>query len=381
MDIDGDSTLSMLVDDIIKVELNGAACFYFDGSVALPVNGVTFTATAAGVAPKIKAQGTDTNIDLMLQSKGTGDVILADASGEEILIAADVATAVNEITVTNAATAGSPSIAATGGDTNVGLTLTTKGIGLLVADGSLQLTVGADVASAAALPVNIKGNFFDVTGTTTVTSLAAKGAGSIVVLQFDGVLTLTHHATDLILPGGYNIRTYAGFIATFYEYASGDWRLIDVNGPPSLGCMVIAYFTGDFGTTTDTYIEVGQGSGTYTEVIDRGGDFDAANGRFTAPVAGIYDVQFAATLITDSANPTEQFFSFISNTIGTVSHAAGSWCGASALVSAIISSGSGKISMTAGQIISLWTWHSTGVNRSLAGGSMGNTSLCITLIS
>ena len=150
MDADADSTLSAVVDDILKIQLNSAACFYFDGSVALPVNGVTFTATATGVAPKIKAQGTDTNIDLMLQSKGTGDVILADASGEEILIAADVATAVNEITVTNAATGNSPSIAATGGDTNVGLTLTTKGIGLLVADGSLQLTVGADVASAAA---------------------------------------------------------------------------------------------------------------------------------------------------------------------------------------------------------------------------------------
>jgi len=84
---------------------------------------------------------------------------------------------------------------------------------------------GADVASATALPVNIDGNLFDVTGTTTITSLNSKGVGTLVVLQFDGALTLTHHATNLILAGE-DIVTVAGDIATLYEYASGDWRLI-----------------------------------------------------------------------------------------------------------------------------------------------------------
>jgi hypothetical protein len=39
-------------------------------------------------------------------------------------------------------------------------------------------------------------------------------------------LTLTHHATDLILPSGANITTAAGDEFTFVEYASGDWRCI-----------------------------------------------------------------------------------------------------------------------------------------------------------
>jgi hypothetical protein len=50
------------------------------------------------------------------------------------------------------------------------------------------------------------------------------GIGTVIKLHFDGALTLTHHATDLILPGGVNITTAAGDEAEFVEYASGDWR-------------------------------------------------------------------------------------------------------------------------------------------------------------
>lgn len=90
-----------------------------------------------------------------------------------------------------------------------------------------RIDLGADVTSAASLLVNIQGNAFDVTGTTAITSIASKGVGSRITLQFDAALTLTHHATNLILPGGVNIQTAAGDIAEFYEYSSGDWRLIN----------------------------------------------------------------------------------------------------------------------------------------------------------
>ena len=88
------------------------------------------------------------------------------------------------------------------------------------------LSKGADVASATALALGTDGNSFDITGTTTITSIVGLGVGAIVVLQFDASLTLTHHATDLILPSGADIITAAGDIGIFYEYASGDWRCI-----------------------------------------------------------------------------------------------------------------------------------------------------------
>lgn len=83
---------------------------------------------------------------------------------------------------------------------------------------------GADVASATALTLGGDGNYFDITGTTTITSITTIGVGTIIKLHFDGILTLTHHATDLVLPGAANIITAAGDEAEFVEYAAGDWR-------------------------------------------------------------------------------------------------------------------------------------------------------------
>jgi hypothetical protein len=82
---------------------------------------------------------------------------------------------------------------------------------------------GADVASASALTLGNDGNYFSITGTTTITSITTKFVGVRVTLRFVGSLTLTHHATDLILPTAANIVTLPGDIAVFREYATGDW--------------------------------------------------------------------------------------------------------------------------------------------------------------
>jgi len=90
----------------------------------------------------------------------------------------------------------------------------------------IQWSKGADVASATALAVLTDGNYFDVTGTTTVTSInTTGGAGTLIKLHFDGVVTLTHHSTDLILAGATNFTTEAGDEVEFVEYASGDYRM------------------------------------------------------------------------------------------------------------------------------------------------------------
>lgn len=88
---------------------------------------------------------------------------------------------------------------------------------------TLSLKKGDDVASANALTLG-SGNYFDITGTTAITSVGTKGVGTTIRLHFDDALVLTHHATDLILPGAANITTAAGDEAEFFEYATGDWR-------------------------------------------------------------------------------------------------------------------------------------------------------------
>ena len=83
---------------------------------------------------------------------------------------------------------------------------------------------GADVASAATLTVGTDGNTFDVTGATNISAIASVGVGATIKLHFDAALTLVHHATDLILPGGLNVTTAAGDEFEFTEYQPGDWR-------------------------------------------------------------------------------------------------------------------------------------------------------------
>lgn len=146
---------------------NGNELIKFPTTVASAVNEITVSNTATGGKPSIAATGGDTNITLNLVPKGTGTVqangvdvttttgtqtltnktltsptltaprmpsagAITDANGNElILFPATVGSAVNEITVSNAAAGGTPTIAATGGDANINLTVNPKGTGVV----------------------------------------------------------------------------------------------------------------------------------------------------------------------------------------------------------------------------------------------------------
>lgn len=145
---------------------------------------------------------------------------------------------------------------------------------------------GADVASATALTLGDDGNYFDITGTTTVTSIATKGAGTVVKLHFDAALTLTHHSTDLVLPGGLNITTAAGDEAEFVEYATGDWRCTNYTRNANLS--PVAFVANKAGT--DQTISPSTPTKVLFANTDRNtGAYNAVNSRFTPP-AGDYVV-------------------------------------------------------------------------------------------
>ena len=85
------------------------------------------------------------------------------------------------------------------------------------------------------------GNYFDITGTTTITSIASKAIGTVIRLHFDGILTLTHDAADLILPGAANIITAVGDHAEFIEYATGDWRCFNYQRASGQALVSVAF--------------------------------------------------------------------------------------------------------------------------------------------
>ncbi len=71
---------------------------------------------------------------------------------------------------------------------------------------------GTNIASAGTITIPDTGNYFHVTGTTTITDIdfTTTVAGREVTLVFDAKLTLTHHATNLILPTANDITTFPG---------------------------------------------------------------------------------------------------------------------------------------------------------------------------
>lgn len=90
---------------------------------------------------------------------------------------------------------------------------------------------GADVASASTLTVGTDGNYFVVTGTTTVNYLTTTSfrAGAYVVLEFSGITTITNNASSV--PGGTaaflsrsgrDIKTRAGAVYAFW-YNGTNW--------------------------------------------------------------------------------------------------------------------------------------------------------------
>lgn len=85
-------------------------------------------------------------------------------------------------------------------------------------------TKGVDLASASALTLPTDGNYWHVTGAVAITSISSLPAGTVIKLEFDGILTLTHNATTLILQGATNYTTAAGDVFELVSEGSGNWR-------------------------------------------------------------------------------------------------------------------------------------------------------------
>ena len=67
---------------------------------------------------------------------------IADENGNEQIIFQTTASAVNQFDITNAATGNAPELSATGGDTNIDLKITPKGSGQVVLDGNVGIESG-----------------------------------------------------------------------------------------------------------------------------------------------------------------------------------------------------------------------------------------------
>ncbi len=86
---------------------------------------------------------------------------------------------------------------------------------------------GSDIAATTTTDVGaVEGMLHDITGTEAITGLGTVRAGIWKFLKFEGVNTLTHNATSLILPGAADITTADGDVGIFMSEGSGNWRCL-----------------------------------------------------------------------------------------------------------------------------------------------------------
>lgn len=96
---------------------------------ASSVNRVEITGNTTGNDPLIAANGTDTNVNLDIATKGTGVVSVSTNGGTEQFRVGHTASAVNYIQATGGATTAGPKLSAQGSDANIDLVLERKGTG------------------------------------------------------------------------------------------------------------------------------------------------------------------------------------------------------------------------------------------------------------
>lgn len=116
------------------------------------VNFLQFTGGATGVSPSFVSSGTDASVGFNISTKGNANVaFFTNNFGNFSFVVKNVASAVNYLISNGSATGNSPSFAVDGSDTNIGLALTPKGTGALQVTGTgfspnVNLTDAATIA-------------------------------------------------------------------------------------------------------------------------------------------------------------------------------------------------------------------------------------------
>jgi hypothetical protein len=158
---------------------------------------------------------TDTNGNINLTPDGTGRTSVArlsttsprittsidDANGNELLLLTATGSAVNELTLANAATGSSPTITASGGDSNVGINIVAKGTG----DVALTFNNGGNLTNTRNYVFGaIRNTTTDSNGDIWVLDADAGGAGT---LPYRGVSI--DNSADTAKNAGTLLRNYS----------------------------------------------------------------------------------------------------------------------------------------------------------------------------
>lgn len=138
--------------------------------------------------------------------------------------------------------------------------------------GALDEAAIVTLASAATVAIGAaQANTIQVSGTTTITSFDTVASGAVRRLVFSDVVTITHNATKLILPGSSNITTAAGDVADFVSLGGGNWRCIGYQLASGIGGATSAftgYFeSGQLNIVSNSLVSVLHGLGAKPKIV------------------------------------------------------------------------------------------------------------------
>lgn len=346
-----------------------------------------------------------------------------DANGNEVIITPATASAVNEVTITNAATGGNPSISASGTDATANLNLRGKGLAktVTIGAGATKIYLADYVSSgcvwtADSVGVNrnasmtagvvvINGNPITVALVTARAFTASKDSYVDVLDNGDGtgLLVYTEVANNAASPAlaANSIRiatvvTAVGSIAASTSIGQGGYANIAplissqvLKGFDSLGNkiypkgpaspavmqnphMFCAYMAGG---------QTGIADASWTKLVldtkafDTGNNFDAAtNRRFTAAIAGFYQFNAYATLLSTANLAFEGKVALYKNgSFFTGTDIYPTAAGTSVYLSGTVSD---LIQLAAGDYIEMWVWQDVGSGTTtVLGGSVGAARL------
>ncbi len=138
----------------------------------------------------VDTAGIQTLTNKTLTSPKIGTAI-ADTSGNELLKVTATGSAVNELTLANAAASGNPTLSATGGDTNIGIDLTPKGLGAvkLTSLGSIEALQERATIAATGTTGTVN---FDILTQAVLYHTSAAAGNFTVNFRGDGSNTLNN---------------------------------------------------------------------------------------------------------------------------------------------------------------------------------------------
>jgi hypothetical protein len=151
--------------------------------------------------------GTQTLTNKTLTSPKIGTSIL-DTNGNELALLTATGSAVNEFTIANAATGAGPTLSSTGGDSNIDINITPKGTGDVVLAGD-TVKVG-DSGAAATLTSNGAGTLTVTTGGATdlvLNTNSGTSSGSITITDgADGNINIAPNGDGVVQAGGSAVK-------------------------------------------------------------------------------------------------------------------------------------------------------------------------------